>query len=114
MPLHEMTHAERATIRDALAKATPGPWKWSMEDGSVMSLTGPKYDYDHVLWSEICPACQKRGGRCTAPSDEDARLIAHAPEWLAALLDEVERLEQELTEIAEENRQRGWDRDLLE
>ena len=65
------------------ASVTPGPWHWVFEDASVMALYGPDDERDFVLWSGICPACQKRGGRCTAPNDANADLIAKAPELLA-------------------------------
>ena len=70
-------------------KWTPGPWHWYVEDGSFMGLSGPDGQYDHILWSEICPACQKRGNRCTAPNDPNAHLIAAAPELYEALRDIV-------------------------
>lgn len=33
--------AEIANLRELLAKATPGPWKWHADDWSMLSLFGP-------------------------------------------------------------------------
>lgn len=65
-------------------KHTPGPWEWSYEDPSVLALYGPRGPLDHVLWSQICPACQECDGQCTGPNTPDARLIAAAPDLLEA------------------------------
>ena len=67
------------------ARPTTGPWEWVFEDTAVMALYGPKGPEDHVLWAGICDACAKRGARCTAPNDANARLIAEAPEMLTLL-----------------------------
>lgn len=80
-------------------KHTPGPWKWTAEDSSVLALYGPRGDEDHVLWSEICPACQKSGGRCTAPNDANARLIAAAPDLLAMLEEIIKDDERVISDL---------------
>jgi len=80
---------------------TPFPWRWMMEDGSVMALYGPRHEFHHVLWADICPACEKRGGRCTAPNDANAALIANAPADLAYLLGEVAQLREQLKAMQE-------------
>lgn len=60
-----------------MTEHTPTPWKWTWEDESVMALYGPDDEMDFVLWSAICPACQKTGNRCTAPNDANADHIVH-------------------------------------
>ncbi len=69
-----------------MSEYTPGPWHWEAEDASVMALLSDDSDDNSdgfVLWSGICPACQKNGFRCTAPNDANAALIAKVPELLA-------------------------------
>ena len=68
-----------------MTKHAPGPWKWVMEDPECMALYGPNGLWDHVLWTQICPACAERGNRCTAPNEANARLIAAAPDMYDAL-----------------------------
>lgn len=75
-------------------KFTPGPWHWWSADGSFRGLSGPDELEDHVLWSGICPACQKSGGRCTAANDADEALIASAPDLYAACVDALHMLGQ--------------------
>lgn len=64
-------------INEALERATERPWAWEAADASVIALgaAGKVFDTGHVLWCGICPACQKHGNRCTAPSRENAKLI---------------------------------------
>lgn len=85
-------------------KHTPGPWAWGADDFSMASLTangdmGKAGDMhgSHVLTVKLCKNCQKhvensgeaadgwRFGRCATINAADARLIAAAPEMLAAL-----------------------------
>jgi hypothetical protein len=89
-PLSEERLAE---IRARLENATPGPWEWEGTDGSLSLL---KAGEDRmVLAVSRCDSCWKSQGRCWHPVDEDAVFIAHAPEDLAALLAEVDRLRAE-------------------
>ncbi len=70
---------------------TPGPWAWRYEDESMQWLHGPGEAADHVLSVTPCKSCRKttlttgKFARCLGPTDADARLIAAAPELLAAL-----------------------------
>ena len=64
---------------------TPGPWEWTWEDESMVSLHGPDIMVDHVLACTPCKACRKRGGKCLSPNDANARLIVAAPDMLEAL-----------------------------
>ena len=70
-----------AEIREALEKATPGPWVAVDEIATVYSANADvviEYSADE--------------------REEDIRLIANAPEWLRFLLSELERLEREYAE----------------
>ena len=80
-----MTDTEKkiAEIREALEKATPGPWKID-EFGAVTDRKG-----NLIQWYD---------GKVVTAQKEDAHLIANAPEWLRFLLSELERLEREYAE----------------
>jgi uncharacterized protein (UPF0335 family) len=82
-----LTEERKQAIRERCEAATPGQWKWKQcpvghdlvsrsEDDQVRGLVVLTCDLDWVL-------------------DSDAEFIAHAREDVPALLDEVERLEQE-------------------
>ncbi len=91
-------------IRAALEAATPGPWHaW---DRGIGCEVHQGQDGTHEGWPIDRP--------CSPLNDEfretfrksDAHLIAHAPEWLAELLGELDRLgtlkqrqEQTITEL---------------
>lgn len=81
-----------------LKEITPLPWRWHWEDASVIALSGPEGETQHVLWSSVCDSCQKSGNRCTAPSDANAAYLAHAANALPALIKAakiaVERLDE--------------------
>lgn len=75
-------------FREILNKATPRPWHWGLEDKSVLFIYGPRRDEDHVLWAQICDACQKRKkARCTAPSDENSNAIVALANHADALVE---------------------------
>jgi hypothetical protein len=78
-----MTPIER--LRELMAKATPGPWKW--DQGAYRDAT--KWlinDSDYVILSCI----SERGGDSVYPSNEDGELIVSAINHLPALLAVVE------------------------
>lgn len=96
-----------AEIREALEKATPGPWKWVdvykkndfekynmggfvNEEGKLICHFGNRIDY---YPTEGEP-----------PDYYDELLIANAPEWLQWAVQEIERLQDELDREREENR----------
>ena len=67
-----------AEIREALEKATPGPWVADDENG--------------IIWSTDA----KVVFNFTADEEEgDVNLIANAPEWLEWAVQEIERLREE-------------------
>jgi len=57
-----------------------------------MALYGPNDDHDHVLWSQVCRACQETKSRCTAPSDANAAHIVHCVNNHDALVEFVEQV----------------------
>ena len=76
---------------------TPGPWKWGIMDISTAVLHGLRdgiYDVEmaSVMHVSPCPSCISRAkdngdtnwkwGRCTTPSEYNAKLIAAAPDLL--------------------------------
>ena len=81
-------------IREALANATPGPWRAGVLAPCHTGVWGTQPDTD---WN-VCLT----GDELTHYSIEDAHLIANAPAWLEALCDEVERLRREWKELADE------------
>jgi hypothetical protein len=76
------------TVRAALNEATPRPW-WTQRTGTIEihgGGTGPR--------QRVLPLASHN-----ARSETNAHLIANAPEWLAALCDEVEALRAEFKEV---------------
>ena len=81
-----ITDDQLREIREALSKATPAPWRSGVSAPCITGVWGatPEANWN-VCWT---------GDEMTRYSLEDADLIAKAPEWLAALCDEVERLKR--------------------
>lgn len=91
-----------------LKDTTPGPWNWTAEDYSVVTLQGPEEETQHVVSSSLCSSCrntvknlpedrqQWEWGRCTTPSLPNAELLALAP----SLAKEVLRLRKKLREVS--------------
>lgn len=75
-----------ATIQTALAEATPRPWKISGNICALGDLAIRDEAHDHDI-----AYCLERGHNPKA----NARLIANAPTWLAALLVKVSELTAE-------------------
>jgi len=73
-------------------KYTPGPWVWELQDKSETILgkqSSVGVDLENIVLSCVrCEACQKQnnldGFRCGMPEPADAKLIAAAPDLLAA------------------------------
>ena len=82
-------------IKDRLAKATPGPWKaFKTTDGRKLLGIGDAnaegvFDVGFGVW------------RDGDERDANADLIANSPSDIQYLLDEVERLEQQIYELDE-------------
>lgn len=70
-------------------KHTPGPWEWegSNDQGWAMKISAPQTDANKHGTGWVCDVHQQ----FTSPSngEANARLIAAAPDMLAALLDLV-------------------------
>lgn len=85
------------------SKHTPGPWHWLIHDHSCASLgvgDDPGMGTPLVMSVSPCRSCADRArdgewkwGRCTTPSEADARLIAAAPEMYEALHDLIALVE---------------------
>jgi hypothetical protein len=107
-----MPSVDLQPIRDALAKATPGPWRTGREPGAHCRIYAP--DEGHAIartyGPELTGGHQGNGiGICslTGPMNAaDARLIASAPTWLADLVARVDRLQGLLAAIGKEAD--GW------
>ena len=76
-------------MTDQPAAPTPGPWEWSIHDHSMATLHGPDMMRDHVLAVGPCRACIERvkdgewkWGRCTTPTETNAKLLAAS--WATA------------------------------
>lgn len=84
-----MTPERLLAIRERLANATPGPWHWTM--GYLCGSDGQSFFHmKEVIRSR----------------SEDTHFIAHAPEDIGDLLDEISRLAGELeSALAELERQ---------
>lgn len=81
------------------ASHTEGPWEWIAEDKSMVTLTGA--DGAHVLTATICNSCQAsadtphwKWGRCYTANEQDARLIASAPDLVKALQEVMEWIDE--------------------
>ncbi|WP_162142497.1 ead/Ea22-like family protein [Aneurinibacillus terranovensis] len=79
-----MTEQELKEIRDRLAAATPGPWRIPSKcDEYSYYLCDEEWDdFGHIIVDR-----------------NDAEFIAHAPEDIRRLLDEVERVRSALSDI---------------
>ena len=92
-----MTTFDLEPIKERLAAATPGPWEMSYDaDDKWTSITGQPYD-DGGQWL-VCPEV----ATCEGEPDADSTFIAHAPEDIAALVAEVERLRGQIDARAAE------------
>jgi len=84
-----------AEIREALEKATPGPWEYEMWQGmaDVYPTSGKRVPICQ-LWTKTEEPMEN--------GDNNAHLIANAPEWLRFLLSELEREREENRKLMEE------------
>ena len=97
-----MTTLDLEPIKERLAAATPGPWRvWTDPDPTNVRATAVETAWcygdiegDTELITDYLP------------TDADAEFIANAPEDIASLVAEVERLRA--TVIVEQNRRQPW------
>src|SRR5690606_41471240 len=92
----ELTPDRLAELRRIAEAATPGPWAWRMsKDGRILDLitleTG--YNEEIITPSHINAWLQVKGVKDFIPTFD--------PPTVLALLDEIERLRRERTEIAD-------------
>ena len=92
-----MSTLDLEPIKERLAAATPGPWDFHVLPQSVgitvatiHSEQGPR----ETCWTADLPP--EIGGMGT---EKDAEMIAHAPEDIAALISEVERLREQVEAV---------------
>lgn len=91
-----MTHLDLDPIRDRLAAATRGPWRWDGNEFEGRAGEPGVFEYDSPVIH-----VEHSGGSCCSPcelsveiSEADREFIAHSRDDIAALLDEVERLRE--------------------
>jgi hypothetical protein len=77
-------------IKEALANATPGPWRWNEEHGR--DFTDEGWSVINVWRGVASNTVAELGPSEQEDPQADAHLIAHAPSWLSALVEVVERL----------------------
>lgn len=77
-------------IKESLFAATPGPWFYS-EYGIYECSIGTKPNSQDVLGYDDLP-----------PDEEDAHLIANAPEWLSGLVAKVEQLRKVIYDMMDD------------
>jgi hypothetical protein len=82
-------------LKQLLTETTQGPWHWVEHDYSTATLQGPAEEWDHVTCVSPCRACMERAketspdwkwGRCTCPTEPNAKLMAMAPMLAEAYL----------------------------
>ena len=104
-----MAELDLDAIKARLAAATPGPWAiWHDLDHQGFTTVGDADSYAEILANG---ECEESNPTAHVYVEEDANLIAHAPADLAALVAEVERLEQEKAEAWDEGRHFGQTHD---
>jgi hypothetical protein len=102
LPLTKLLGGDRVNwlqeIKERLEKATPGPWFVS-EDG--FSRKGEKTPTVYAADNELryIAKCNDGLNINPTPNLSNAEFIAHAPEDIRRLLEEVERLKEAIGEI---------------
>lgn len=86
-----MNAEEIDELERLMTAATPGPWSWTRDDASMLTLHGADGMEDHILTTQRCKACADRGAPCLDPSHSNAAAIValhnHAPALIAAARD---------------------------
>jgi len=100
---HNEWHYNPAKLPDPLSQleaaarvATPGPWHWDWDDGTLPTLCS-EWGEDRdptVLGCYVCDACKEIKGRCLAPNEDNAAFIALAnPATILALIGRLRKAE---------------------
>lgn len=90
-----MTDIDLAPIKERLAKATPGPWRvWRDPDPTKVRATAVETAWCHGDIEGDTELITDY-----LPTDADATFIANAPEDIAALVAEVERLREQVEAV---------------
>jgi hypothetical protein len=90
-----MTTLDLEPIKARLAAATPGPWRvWTDPDPTKVRATAVETAWCHGDIEGDTELITDY-----LPTDADAEMIAHAPEDLAALVAEVERLRGQIDAV---------------
>jgi hypothetical protein len=91
-----MTDQELKEIRERLEAATPGPWFVS-DNGFTKRGDGPPTVYAPDDELRYIAVCNDGFNINPTPNLSNAQFIAHAPNDIRRLLDEVERLRKEIS-----------------
>ncbi len=95
---HETFRSSVEQLKRLLAEATPGPWRWFIEDHSMATLCGADELHDHVMSVSPCSSCMVEGkspiGKCTMPDQNTADLIAALRNLAPSLIAAAEENEQ--------------------
>ncbi|AYD89160.1 hypothetical protein D5R93_02205 [Actinomyces lilanjuaniae] len=101
MTLTTAAPADLAPVRRRLDAATPGPWDHDTVTHLVSAGTWPVAMVGTGPEQMIPDWEDEHAATWTSPSaHDDAELISHAPEDIHALLGEVDRLRDALTQIS--------------
>ena len=90
-------------IKQAAQAATPGPWEWEADDGSLLTLWAKDaVGHGFILSCYRCKKCQERDDICLWPNKENSKFIALAnPAAVLALCERMERAEEALQDLYE-------------
>lgn len=87
-----MTDEQLAKIKEAAAKATPGPWTYF--DARKMHPVGTSHDYGRIIWAENnCEVAQTPGLNDGNSDQSNAEFISLARTAVPALIARLEAAE---------------------
>ncbi|GKU76881.1 hypothetical protein [Paenibacillus sp. L3-i20] len=91
-------------VKEALGKATAGPWKVYRKQNENETLIGTAYDHPQLKGPDgIVNHAYGVTGEFVYIKDENAHLIANSPTWLQALVTELEEAQTEIANKEETN-----------